>query len=126
MVSGVIDRILNLLPDLPSPQLWLGAGVVVAVLCGAGIGIGLFLRLRSPRAEETSPASWEDFTASMHDRLDQCELLLKQFAQRADKQQQELQESVTQLRASVEALEKPFSAVASRLSQIGDAGHHRG
>jgi hypothetical protein len=58
----------------------------------------------------------------MHDRLDQCELLLKQFSQRADKQHKELRESITHLQDSIHALEKPFSAVSSRFSQIGQGG----
>ncbi len=115
----VIDTLLNFLPDVSSLQFWLWAALVVALLGGLTSGGWLLLRLRAGRAEDGPEVSWEDFLATMHDRLDQCELLLKQFAQRADRQHQELQESVTQLRSSVEALEKPFSAVASRLSQIG-------
>jgi hypothetical protein len=116
---GVIDRLLTLLPDLSSGQFWLWTALVVAVLGGLAVGGWLLWRLRQVRAEDLEEVSWEDFVASMHDRLDQCELLLKQFAQRADKQHKELQQSVTHLQSSVEALEKPFGAVASRLSQIG-------
>ena len=124
----MIDALLTSLPDLSSLQFWLWAALVVALLGGLASGAWLLLRLRAGRAEDGPEVSWEDFVAAMHDRLDQCELLLKQFAQRADKQHQELQESVTQLQSSVEALEKPFSAVASRLSQIGaeSASYNRG
>ena len=122
----MIDQVLNLLPDLSSVQFWLWMAVIVAVLGGVASGAWLLWHLRRQRQAEEMPAvSWEDFVAGMHDRLDQCELLLKQFAQRADKQHKELHESVTHLQGSVEALEKPFSAVASRLSQIGEGGGPR-
>lgn len=97
----------------------------------AGVGlvlIALYLAWRyfaQPKVEEEPEVSWEDFVAGMHDRLDQCELLLKQFAQRSDKQHQELQESVTHLQAAVDALEKPFSAVATRFSQVGQDSRGR-
>ncbi len=123
----MIDALLNFLPDPSSVQFWLWAAVVVALLGGLASGAWLLLRLRVRQADDGSAVSWEDFVASMHDRLDQCELLLKQFTQRADKQHHELQESVTHLQGSVEALEKPFSAVAARLNQIGaEGGFKRG
>ena len=118
----MIDQFLNLLPDLSSVQFWLWAAVVVAVMGALASGAWLLLRLRGQWQTEAMSVSWEDFEASMHDRLDQCELLLKQFAQRADKQHKELQESVTHLQGSIEALEKPFSAVASRFNQVGLGG----
>ncbi len=120
----MIDQLLDFLPDLSSVQFWLWAAVVVAALGGlASGGWLLLLRLRAPReAEAGAVVSWEDFVAGMHDRLDQCELLLKHFAHRADKQHKELQESVTHLQGSIEALEKPFSAVASRFNQVGLGG----
>ena len=96
--------------------------MAVAAVGGLVVSIWLLvMRVRGQTGgEEPEPVSWEDFVASMHDRLDQCELLLKQFAQKADKQNQSLQESVTQLQSSIEALEKPFSAVATRFSQVSD------
>ena len=119
----MIDRFLTYLPSLSSVQFWLWASVALAALGGLVIGAWLLGRLRAQRRSEDQPSiSWEDFVASMHDRLDQCELLLKQFAQKADKQNQDLQESVTQLQGSIEALEKPFSAVASRFSQVAQEG----
>jgi hypothetical protein len=118
----VIDQFLTYLPSFSSVQFWLWASVVLAVLGGAVIGGWLLVPRAQRRSEDEPSISWEDFVASMHDRLDQCELLLKQVAQKADKQHQELQESVTQLQGSIEALEKPFSAVASRFSQVGQEG----
>ena len=122
--SHVIDRLLSYLPDFSSPQFWLWASVAIAAAGGLLIGGLLLMRRRAERdsGEDESPVSWEDFVASMHDRLDQCELLLKQFAHKADKQNHELQESVARLQGSMDALEKPFSAVSSRFSQIGQDG----
>jgi uncharacterized protein HemX len=122
----VINLIPRFLFDL-SLATWLWGALLLAVVAGAAVGGWLFWRLRTrPADDDREPASWEDVVAALHDRLDQCEILLKQFAERADKQQNDLRESVKQLQTSVEALEKPFSAVASRLSKISQGGNgHR-
>jgi hypothetical protein len=122
----VSDLVANLLSTLASLPLWFWGTVLVAVLAGAAVAGWVLWRARAARKTDDAPVSWEQFVATLHDRLDQCELLLKQFAQRADKQHNELREAVTNLQGSVEALEKPFSAVASRLSQVGQDGNGRG
>ena len=115
----MIDRVLTFFLSLWNVQFLLWASVAVALAGGAVLGVLTLLRLRTQQsAEEEAPESFEDFAAGMQDRLDQCELVLRQFSQRAEKQQKTLQEAVTQLQSSMQALEKPFAAVASRFTEV--------
>jgi len=115
-----MDSWFNFLSGLTLAQLLLWACVVGVALGALALGGWSLVRLRVRRSSVAgTSSSWEELVAVLHDRLDQCELLLKQFGQRADKQHQELREAVAHLQTSVEALEKPFSAVSARFGQLG-------
>jgi citrate synthase len=113
----MIDVIWELLADH-----WISV-VSAAVTLILGLSLSAWLALRwkwariAAEAEHTE-ATWQDCVATMHGRVDQLEELLKHLSQRLDKRLDDLREAIVEMDSSLSSLEKPFTAVSTRCSQI--------
>ena len=97
------------------------ASAAVALVVGLGLSGWLALRWRAraaAEAAEQTEETWQDCVASMHGRVYQLEELLKHLSQRLDKRLDDLREAIVEMDGSLSSLEKPFTAVSTRCSQI--------